>query len=60
MNKQTEIKHITIKELIELLKPFDENMFVDVEGCDCTGEASGVVLMHDNKTVLITRCGESQ
>ena len=33
----------TVKEVIEALKKWPEDAVVMLEGCDCTGEASGVI-----------------
>jgi hypothetical protein len=48
---------MTVKELIEELQKFDPEMEVAIEGCDCIGDAAGVVLygLDDEDCVLITR-----
>ena len=35
-------KQLTVDELVKLLKDYDQNLLVFVEGCDCVGEAAGV------------------
>jgi hypothetical protein len=44
-----------VSELIVLLNKFPANSTVEVEGCDCVGEADGVDI--ENDVVLITRSG---
>jgi len=45
---------MTVAELIEALKAMPQDAFVYHQGCDCTGNASGVVLEEDG-SVLIER-----
>ncbi len=42
-----------VRELVEQLNECDQNAEVKVEGCDCTGEATG--LYTEGTGVLITR-----
>jgi hypothetical protein len=53
---------VTVKELREALNQFDDDLEVDVEGCDCIGSASGAKIVTyrkvrggSTKAILITR-----
>lgn len=49
-----EEKQLTIKELIELLKCFPEDMPVMSEGCDCYGICGDVTtIKYDDKDQLL-------
>lgn len=52
---EKQMKQLTVAELIELLKAMPQDALVFHEGCDCYGEANGVVFDETDKTVLITR-----
>jgi hypothetical protein len=47
-------KTLTVGLLKKLLGSFEEDMEIEIEGCDCTGVAKGVDIMDDGK-LLITR-----
>lgn len=46
---------MTVVQLIELLKRAPQNAKVEAEGCDCTGDAAGLQIFADGKTVMILR-----
>lgn len=49
-----EEKQITVKQLINLLSMIaDQDLPVEVEGCDCDGDAVGIWI--DNRSCLIAR-----
>ena len=59
MDKTEPKRPLTVAELIEQLRQYPADMPVLHEGCDCWGEASGLVAKKDGKVdcVLITRHG---
>ena len=48
------MKPLTVKELIKALKTMPQNATVQMEGCDCWGEA-GLVSLENENSVLISR-----
>jgi hypothetical protein len=47
---------LTVRELIDLLNRCPQDSPVEVEGCDCTGDATGVEIGWDlDVTVLVRR-----
>lgn len=48
-------KPLTVKELMDLLKDLPEDLRVDIEGCDCIGNAIGIDVDVADQSVLITR-----
>lgn len=49
------MSQLTVRELIDLLKEVNQDAVVDTEGCDCFGDAFGVVPYKYLNHVLLTR-----
>jgi hypothetical protein len=53
---------MTVKDVLAALRSMPQDMIVELEGCDCVGQAMGVELFtySNNETVvLLTRLPES-
>lgn len=50
-------KQLIVKQLIELLQEQPQDVLVEIEGCDCVGEATGVSFCtsFNEHTVMILR-----
>jgi hypothetical protein len=50
---------MTVKELKHLLHDMPDDFDVFTEGCDCTGESTGIGIDETEATVIILRDGDS-
>ena len=51
----TKLKAMTVKRLKDFIADVPDDYIVWAEGCDCTEEAYGVLIDHDDKTVEVIR-----
>jgi len=45
---------MTVGQLVAVLQTFDQNLPVEIDGCDCCAPASAATLMKDG-SVMVTR-----
>jgi hypothetical protein len=53
MSKEVDKPQLTVAQLIEELKKFPQEALVEIDGCDCTGDATGVDSWADGRVIIL-------